>query len=682
MKMKKFKKKIYLGLVVGVSMFGLMSHTKEVNADTQQKEMIMSQLGESQREYVPNEVIVSLKATQRISTEKNKPQNLLGVNIMVEKDLTLRTNESDYNQRDQVLLVRLSEEISVEEAVRTFNTSDMVNYAEPNYVVELEPLNDVEEPKVNDQLENRSIIPNDPNWSKQGNLRDISMPIAWEETKGSKDVKVAVIDSGIDYQHEDLSENVDASLGYDFFDEDSDPMDTMGHGTHIAGIIGAQTNNEVGVAGVNWDVTMVPIRVFGSSGVAAVAVMIEAINYATEKKFPIINYSMGSLGYSSAEEEAIKNYPGLFVAAAGNNGIDTTDQPFYPASLDIPNIISVGNSTGYKRYFNSNYSKTGVDLFAPGTQVYSTVPGYLKYSYKTGTSMATPHVTGSAALALSLNPDLSIEELKKIILNSVDPFYELSDLCLTGGRLNTNNVVRQVAGKLTASNITLSLNSEWSDEIAKEMCHVQWIDQSGEDLTDQVVVLKNEVDTSNFGDYEVVFATPDLTDQLAVTVTIPRLRALTLGKGTATIDIGSAWDSNIAIDTFQVKAIDDLGNDITDQVQVTINANIDTIISTEATIKFEVPELGLADLGVLNITAKNSTIEGLKEVRINQGTQWNSALAKEICNITAANPDGVDVTEAVKVIEDNVNPNEIGTYNVQFKVGLDGPKFSTTVIVE
>lgn len=680
--MKKFKKKIYLGLVVGVSMFGLMSHTKQVNADTRQKEMIMNQLDESQGEYVPNEIIVSLKATQRISTEKNKPQNLLGVNIMVEKDLTLRTNENDYNKRDQVLLVKLSEEISVEEAVRTFNASDMVNYAEPNYVVEIEPLNDVEEPKVNDQLEDRSIIPNDPNWSKQGNLRDISMPTAWEETKGSKDVKVAVIDSGIDYQHEDLSENVDASLGYDFFDEDSDPMDTMGHGTHIAGIIGAQTNNEVGVAGINWDVTMVPIRVFGSSGSTNVAILSEAINYATQKGFPIINFSIGSLGYSSTEEEAIKNYPGLFVASAGNNGIDTTDTPHYPSSLDIPNIIAVGNSSGHERSSTSNYSKTGVDLFAPGTQVFSTVPGFTQYSYMSGTSMAAPHVTGSAALALSLNPDLSSDELKKIILNSVDSFYELSDLCVTGGNLNTSNVVRPLTGKITASNISLSLNSEWSDEIAKEMCHIHWINQSGEDLTDQVVVLKNEVDTSNFGDYEVVFASPDLTDQISVTVTIPRLRELTLGKEEATIDIGSAWDSAIAIDTFQVKAVDDFGNDITDQVQVTTNANIDTINSIQSVIIFEVPELDLAQAGTLYITAKNSSIEGLREVRINQGTEWSSSNAKEICNITATNPEGVDVTEAVRVIEDNVNPNEIGTYNVQFQVGYDGPKLSTTVIVE
>lgn len=99
--MKKFKKKIYLGLVVGVSMFGFMAHTKQVTADTNQKERIMSQLDDSQIEYVPNELIVSLKATQRISTEKNKPQNLLGVKVMVEKDLTLRTNESDCNKRDQ-----------------------------------------------------------------------------------------------------------------------------------------------------------------------------------------------------------------------------------------------------------------------------------------------------------------------------------------------------------------------------------------------------------------------------------------------------------------------------------------------------------------------------------------------------------------------------------------------------
>lgn len=235
--MKKFKKKIYLGLVVGVSMFGFMAHTKQVTADTNQKERIMSQLDDSQIEYVPNELIVSLKATQRISTEKNKPQNLLGVKVMVEKDLTLRTNESDYNKRDQVLLVKLNEEISVEEAVRTFNASDMVNYAEPNYVVELEPLNDVEEPNTTDSLGNRSIVLNDPNWSKQANLREISMPSAWEETKGSKDVKVAVIDSGIDYQHEDLSGNVDESLRYDFFDDDTDPMDTMGHGHILPGLL-------------------------------------------------------------------------------------------------------------------------------------------------------------------------------------------------------------------------------------------------------------------------------------------------------------------------------------------------------------------------------------------------------------------------------------------------------------
>ncbi|EGP5187068.1 hypothetical protein EJW92_13380 [Enterococcus faecium] len=359
---------------------------------------------------------------------------------------------------------------------------------------------------------------------------------------------------------------------------------------------------------------MVPIRVFGSSGGTSLAILTEAINYASQKGFPIINFSIGSVVYSSTEE-AIKNYPGLFVAAAGNNGIDMTDKPFYPASLDIPNIITVGNSSGYERSSDSNYSKTGVDLFARGFRVFSTFLGS-KYTYMSGTSMATPHVTGSAALALSLDPDLSTDELKKIILNSVDSFYELSDLCLTGGRLNTNNVVRQVTGKLTASNITLRLNSEWSDEIAKEMCHVHWIDQSGNDLTDQVVVLKNEVDTSNFGDYEVVFASPDLTDQISVTVTVPRLRKLTLGKETATIDIGSAWDSVIAIDTFQVKAIDDFGNDVTNQVQVTINADIDTINSIQAVIKFEVPELGLAQIGRLNITAKNSTINGLNEVSI------------------------------------------------------------------
>lgn len=131
-----------------------------------------------------------------------------------------------------------------------------------------------------------------------------------------------------------------------------------------------------------------------------------------------------------------------------------------------------------------------------------------------------------------------------------------------------------------------------------------------------------------------------------------------------------------------MKAIDDFGNDVTNQVQVTINADIDTINSIQAVIKFEVPELGLAQIGRLNITAKNSTINGLNEVSIEQETEWNNSSAKEICNITATNPDGIDVTEAVKVIEDNVNSNEIGSYKVKFQLGFDGPKFSTTIIVE
>lgn len=156
---------------------------------------------------------------------------------------------------------------------------------------------------------------------------------------------------------------------------------------------------------------MVPIRVFGSSGGTSLAILTEAINYASQKGFPIINFSIGSVVYSSTEE-AIKNYPGLFVAAAGNNGIDMTDKPFYPASLDIPNIITVGNSSGYERSSDSNYSKTGVDLFARGFRVFSTFLGS-KYTYMSGTSMATPHVTGSAALALSLDPDVSTDELKK-----------------------------------------------------------------------------------------------------------------------------------------------------------------------------------------------------------------------------------------------------------------------------
>jgi subtilisin family serine protease len=267
-------------------------------------------------------------------------------------------------------------------------------------------------------------------------LQKIEMPTAWNKTTGSKNVKVAVIDSGVDYKHADLAANVDVSLGYDFVDNDADPQDGKGHGTHVAGTIGAKANNGLGVPGINWNVTMVPIRILNNEGTGSVSNIVKGINWATQKKIPIANYSISGDNYSSSIETAIKNYPGLFVGTAGNKGDSLESTPRYPSALIISNMITVGNSDQQdERYSSSGYSKTKVDLFAPGRKIYSTIPG--GYGTKTGTSMAAPHVAGSAALALAQNPNLTTSQLKNKILNSVDKKASLSEFCQTGGRLNT-----------------------------------------------------------------------------------------------------------------------------------------------------------------------------------------------------------------------------------------------------
>lgn len=291
-------------------------------------------------------------------------------------------------------------------------------------------------------LKKSKIIPDDLYWDKMWGLERIDMPNAWNESTGDKEIKIAIIDSGIDYNHEDLSGNIDVSQGYDFVDNDHNPQDEHGHGTHIAGTIEAETDNGIGVSGINWDITMVPLRVLDEENKGTNANFIKVINWATEKDYPLANYSITSSSYSHSLEQAIENYPGLFIVAAGNYSEDYTTTPRYPGYLDISNMITVGNSNEKdEKSSSSSYSKTAVNLFAPGNRIYSTLPGD-QYGYFNGTSMTAPHVTGSAALALSKNRGLTTKELKENILNSVDKKDSLTDFCQTGGRLNTYDLLQ------------------------------------------------------------------------------------------------------------------------------------------------------------------------------------------------------------------------------------------------
>ena len=314
--------------------------------------------------------------------------------------------------------------------------------------------------------------PNDPYLDEQWAVDKIQLPQAWDTTTGSSTVLVGVVDSGIDRSHPDLYSRVNTAMSRDFTSGYGVPVtsvtDPTGHGTHVAGIIGAVGNNGQGLSGTCFNVTMVSLRVTDEYGDGYSSSVFFAIDYARSKNIPILNISLGWIlaldsDYDMALGSVISNYPGLVVCAAGN--IKQGNVPLnidvdyvYPASYSNSNIITVGasDSTDAKR-FSSNYGATSVDLFAPGDNILSCYPvakcqngthdtagtvHYVNgYHYLSGTSMATPYVTGVAALILAKYPLLTTDEVKDRILDTVDPVSALSEYCVTGGRLNAYKAI-------------------------------------------------------------------------------------------------------------------------------------------------------------------------------------------------------------------------------------------------
>jgi subtilisin family serine protease len=338
-----------------------------------------------------------------------------------------------------------------------------VEYVEPNYEINLDeikgPLVPVlpHDPQFNDQW---ALANSGQRGGKQG--ADISATIAWATSTGSDNVVVAVLDSGVDYNHEDLSRNmwvrpadmapyldselgaVDDINGYNAIDNASDPMDDNGHGTHCAGIIGAEGENDLGIAGVNWRVQIMPLKFMNAGGFGTTKDAIEAINYVIERKkagvnVRIISASWGSTQKSRALEDVIrKAYENdiLFVAAAGNASTNNDRSPHYPSSYNVPNVLSVAALDRNDQLATfSNFGSKSVAIAAPGVDILSTWLGN-EYEEKSGTSMATPVVAGVAALILAENPRLSVDDLRKRILNSTDPIVALKGKTATGGRIN------------------------------------------------------------------------------------------------------------------------------------------------------------------------------------------------------------------------------------------------------
>jgi serine protease len=334
-----------------------------------------------------------------------------------------------------------------------------VEYAMPDYVVSV----------------NRT--PNDPSYGSLYGMNKIGAPAAWDVSTGSRSMVVAIIDTGIDYNHPDLAANmwrntrevagdridndangfVDDIYGYDFANNDGDPMDDNGHGTHVAGTIGAVGNNGVGVAGINWNVQMMALKFLSASGSGNLSNAVRALNYAVQMGAKISNNSYGGGGFFAAMDTAIANARAaghIFVAAAGNEANNNDANPSYPAGYNYNNVVSVAATDSMDRLASfSNYGATSVDLAAPGVNIYSTTRNNT-YSSFSGTSMAAPHVAGALALAWSVNPSLTYSQLISRMYTSVDPIAGLSGKVATGGRLNLARMMSTLAGDVAGASIT------------------------------------------------------------------------------------------------------------------------------------------------------------------------------------------------------------------------------------
>ncbi|MCO5797318.1 MAG: S8 family serine peptidase [Dolichospermum sp. LBC05a] len=408
--------------------------------------------------YASNKLIVKFKDGIN-TTQANEIKNSLGV----VKTETIKLTGAQ--------IWTLSGKTSVETAIATHRNSSTFKYIEPDYIVT-----------------KAVTIPNDPGFGQLWGLNntgqnggtpdaDIDAPEAWDIQTGNPNLVIGVIDTGVDYNHPDLVGNIwtnpgeiagdgidndnngyiDDIRGWDFAYNDNNPSDVDGHGTHVSGTIAGKGNNGVGVTGVAWNAKIMPLKFLNDQGSGTLSAAILAINYATAKGVKITNNSWGGGGYSQALYDAINaagQQGALFIAAAGNSGQNADLYPMYPAAYNLANIISVASTNRYDSlsYF-SNYGLTSVDLGAPGEDIYSTTPNNT-YSTFSGTSMASPHVAGAAALVWSQNPTWTAQQVKNTLMNTGDPIAALAGKTVSGKRLNVFNAL--AAANLPSVTVSVS----------------------------------------------------------------------------------------------------------------------------------------------------------------------------------------------------------------------------------
>ena len=396
---------------------------------------------QNRAEYAPNEIII--KFTD--GTTKELRQRVMNEMMAVEKQEFTSIKAYHWAIPETVTLNNSKTIKGVKEMQAHLERLPYVLYAEPNYLYYL------------------SAVPNDPQYGNLWGMSRIQAPLAWDIETGSNTVVVGIIDTGVDWTHPDLVDNIwqnlgedvdgdghvleyiggqwvfdpgdingidddgngyaDDFVGWDFRNNDNNPYDGHSHGTHVAGTVAATGNNGIGVTGVCWTANIMALKFLSTSGFGYTSDAILALQYAIDNNASITNNSWGGGPYSLALDNMISLAEAndqLFVAAAGNYTRDNDAIPFFPSSYPHDNIISVAatNSSGELASF-SHYGQTSVDVAAPGKSILSTTPGG-NYAYNSGTSMATPHVAGLAALIKSQCNDFTYAEIKDRIMNAVE----------------------------------------------------------------------------------------------------------------------------------------------------------------------------------------------------------------------------------------------------------------------
>lgn len=455
-----FKKKyLILGLIFAVILL-ISSIILFINfsISSKQQEEFSSQLLDSKIDYfkgayIADELIVRFQENQ-LERNENLKKKL--------KELGVVKQKKAYSSSDELLanyyLLKFKPGTDIKKAKEALDSFREVTVSHPNYLFTIEE------------------IPNDTLYSNLWNLEKINMPKTWDETKGAGNIKVAVIDTGVNYNHEDFAgrniikgpdfstcarySNTNPPFCIQDKPQLDDPMDTFGHGTHVAGIIGAVTNNGFGIAGINWDVSIVAIKALqGRNG--EWKDILDGISYAIENDADVINMSFVLSGqrcqdfpeFQALFDQALaKNI--VAIAASGNDNKDVSE--YIPASCN--GVITVGSTDRNDQRASSSNFGSIIDISAPGDEIQSLGLGLNSYDVRSGTSMAAPHIAAVAALILSKDPNLSQGQIKECLINGADSI--LTDKPIGGKRLNALNAVKICSGLIrTPSPIPTGVSS-------------------------------------------------------------------------------------------------------------------------------------------------------------------------------------------------------------------------------